>query len=83
MRQVIKSKTTNPIINTDNQFILKCSCGGCGLLEFTKYNDGDVSIMYYSTSNLKKRDKYAWDILIDSQQAQELLNNLNELLNKQ
>lgn len=63
--------------------LLQCSCG-CGLLEVRKYKPIKTDphhylILYYSTHNLRRRDKFAWDILLDEEQFNDFVDELTKL----
>lgn len=70
----------------EDEIIVECECL-CGFLAIHKFKrnpryfqfDDSYNIRYYSSRNLKKRDEYAWDICINRQQFETLLDSLNKL----
>jgi len=76
------------IISADieDEIIVECECH-CGFITVHKYKakpkyqqlSDSYNIRYYSSSNLKKRDKFAWDICIDERQFNAFLEALNKL----
>lgn len=65
---------------TNNSIIVECACG-CGFLKVMKFDDKTYDIQYFSDHNMKKHDRFAWDILMDEEQFNNFYNALTELKN--
>lgn len=77
MKKIIEKKSKNK-----NNFFIQCECR-CSILEFERDKEDDFIYIICYTNNprkLSKKKKLAWDIVLEKKQAEELLENLTEML---
>lgn len=70
-------------IEKENEILIECVCG-CGFISIHKYYYRGEKIptyllLYYSNRNLKKRDKFAWDMVLTNEQFNEFVASLQDL----